>query len=266
MEWTGKVVVVTGAAGGIGQALCRAIRGAGVKGLAVSDLRDEPTQAIAAEVQGLAITADVSREEDVQRLVRTAESELGPIDIFVSNAGITVKGGVEAPDAEWKRLWDVNVMSHVYASRAVLPGMLERGSGYLVNVASAAGVLTEIGSAAYSVTKHGAVALAEWLSVMYQKKGVRSSCVCPAGVSTPFLDLDDPVHQFLQMSACTPEHVAECLLQGVRDEKFLILPHPEVAEFFQFKTQDYDRWLKNFARVNEKIERQIEKARRAKEG
>jgi len=261
MEWTDKVVVVTGAAGGIGQAFCRAIRGAGVKGLAVSDFHDEPTQAMAREVEALAVVADVSREEDIQRLVRTVESELGPIDIFVSNAGITVKGGVEASDRDWQRLWDVNVMSHVYASRAVLPGMLERGSGYLVNVASAAGVLTEIGSAAYSVTKHGAVALAEWLSVMYQKKGIRSSCVCPAGVMTPFLDLDDPVHQFLQMSACTPEHVAECLLEGVREERFLILSHPEVAEFFTFKTQDYDRWLKNFARVNEKIERQMEKAR-----
>jgi short-subunit dehydrogenase len=137
--------------------------------------------------------------------------------------------------------------------------MVQRGSGYLINVASAAGVLTEIGSAPYSVTKHGAVALAEWLSVHYQKKGIKVSCVCPAGVATPFLDLSDPIHQFLQMSAVTPEHVAECIIQGVKDEKFLILPHPEVAEFFAFKTQDYDRWLKNFARVHEKIEKKRQK-------
>ncbi len=262
MNWNDKVVVVTGAAGGIGQALCRAIQGAGVRGLVVSDLDLEKTQAVASEVGGMAVAADVAREEEVQHLVAEATTAFGPVDIFISNAGITVKGGVEAPDQDWQRLWDVNVMSHVYASRALLPTMLARGTGYLVNVASAAGVLTEIGSASYSVTKHGAVALAEWLSVMYQKKGIKVSCVCPAGVLTPFLDLEDPVHQFLQMSACTPEHVAECVLDGVRSETFLIHTHPEVAEFFAFKTQDYDRWLRNFARVNEKLEKRQAKAQR----
>lgn len=259
MDWKDKVVVVTGAAGGIGRALCRRIHTEQVRGIVVSDLDPAATEASAADVGGLAVPADVSREADIQSLIQKAEDALGPVDIFISNAGITVKGGVDVPDPDWTRLWNVNVMAHVYASRALLPGMVQRGSGYLINVASAAGVLTEIGSAPYSVTKHGAVALAEWLSVHYQKKGIKVSCVCPAGVATPFLDLSDPIHQFLQMSAVSPEHVAECIVQGVKDEKFLILPHPEVAEFFQFKTQDYDRWLKNFARVHEKIEKKRQK-------
>ncbi|AMV22741.1 SDR family oxidoreductase [Planctomyces sp. SH-PL14] len=259
MDWKDKVVVVTGAAGGIGRALCRRIHAEQVRGIVVSDLDPSATEACATDVGGLAVPADVSNESDIQSLIRQAEDALGPVDIFISNAGITVKGGVDVLDPDWTRLWNVNVMAHVYASRALLPAMVQRGSGYLINVASAAGVLTEIGSAPYSVTKHGAVALAEWLSVHYQKKGIKVSCVCPAGVATPFLDLSDPIHQFLQMSAVTPEHVAECIIQGVKDEKFLILPHPEVAEFFAFKTQDYDRWLKNFARVHEKIEKKRQK-------
>jgi short-subunit dehydrogenase len=146
-------------------------------------------------------------------------------------------------------------MSQVYAARAVLPHMLARGEGYLVQVSSAAGLLTEIGSAPYSVTKHAVVSFAEWLSVHYQKQGIRVSCVCPAGVATDFLDMEDPIHQFLHMSAHTPEHVADCILQGIHDEHFLILPHPEVAEFFAYKSQDYDKWLKNFARVNQKLQK-----------
>ena len=259
MDWKDKVVVVTGAAGGIGRALCRRIHAEQVRGIVASDLDPAATEAAASDVGGDGESADVSREADIQSLIQKAEDALGPVDIFISNAGITVKGGVDVPDPDWTRLWNVNVMAHVYASRALLPAMVQRGSGYLINVASAAGVLTEIGSAPYSVTKHGAVALAEWLSVHYQKKGIKVSCVCPAGVATPFLDLSDPIHQFLQMSAVTPEHVAECIVQGVKDEKFLILPHPEVAEFFAFKTQDYDRWLKNFARVHEKIEKKRQK-------
>src|SRR5690606_17260290 len=132
-----------------------------------------------------------------------------------------------------------------------LPSMIKRGSGYLVQISSAAGLLTEIGSAPYSVTKHAVVSFAEWLSVHYQKQGIRVSCVCPAGVMTDFLDLDDPIHQFLHMSALTAEQVAASVLEGMREERFLILPHPEVDEFFAFKTKDYDRWLKNFARLNE---------------
>lgn len=261
MEVAGRVGIVTGGARGIGAALCRALHAAGMRGLVIADLDEAGAQAIASEIGGAAICCDVSNEADIQAAVSLAEERFGDVDLFVSNAGITTKGGAEVPDAKWQQLWDVNVMAHVYAARAVLPKMLARGEGYLVQVSSAAGLLTEIGSAPYSVTKHAVVAFAEWLSVHYQRQGLKVSCVCPAGVATEFLDLDDPVHQFLHLSSLTAEQVAESVLEGIRDEKFLILPHPEVDEFFRFKGEDYDRWLKNFSRVNEKLRKKIEKSK-----
>lgn len=260
MELSQQVAVVTGGAQGIGRALCRRFATEGAAGIVVADLDTEGARLVAEEVGGLAIPCDVSDERQIQSLVQQTLDRFGRIDLFVSNAGITTKGGIEVVDQEWQRLWDVNVMSHVYASRAVLPAMLERGNGYLLNTSSAAGVLTEIGSAPYSVTKHAAVALAEWLSVQYRRRGIKVSCLCPAGVATDFLDLEDPIHQFLHMSSVTPEQVAECVVQGLRDEQFLILPHAEVQEFFQFKADHYDDWLKNFSRVNEKMERAKAKA------
>lgn len=146
-------------------------------------------------------------------------------------------------------------MAHVYLARAALPHLLEQETGAFVVTASAAGLLTEIGSAAYSVTKHASVAFAEWLSVHYRNQGLKVSCLCPAGVATDFLDLEDPIHQFLHVSSVTPEHVAECVVDALRKETFLVLPHGEVEEFFQFKTQDYDRWLHNFAHVNTRLQK-----------
>lgn len=260
MDVAGRIAVVTGGANGIGRALCRALHSQGVRGLVIADRDESGAAGVAAEVGGVSLACDVSREADIQAVVALAEREYGRIDLFVSNAGITIKGGAEVPDEQWQRLWSVNVMAHVYAARAVLPAMLARGEGYLVQVSSAAGLLTEIGSAPYSVTKHAVVAFAEWLSVHHQRQGLKVSCVCPAGVATDFLDLDDPVHQFLHLSSLTPEQVAESILQGIRDERFLILPHPEVEEFFAFKGEDYDRWLKNFSRVNEKLKKKIQRA------
>lgn len=262
MDIQGRTVIVTGGANGIGKALCLSLAHAGAGHIIVADRDESGARAVAEAIGGTAVACEVSREADIQRLVEIAESNHGGVDIFISNAGITVKGGPEADDADWLRLWNVNVMAHVYAARAALPGMLTRGQGYFVQVASAAGLLTEIGSAPYSVTKHGTVAFAEWLSVHYQKQGIRVSCVCPAGVATDFLDLSDPIHQFLHMGSVTPDVVAACTLDGIRNEQFLILPHPEVGEFFAFKTQDYDRWLKQFARINEKIQKQIEKQKK----
>lgn len=262
MELADKVVVVTGGAGGIGQALCRRFAREGARQVIVSDLDEAAAREVAAGIDGTAIACDVSREEQIQLLVEQTLAAHGRIDLFVSNAGITTKGGIEASNADWDRLWQVNVMAHVYAARAVLPGMLERGDGYLLQVSSAAGLLTEIGSASYSVTKGGAVSFAEWLSVHYQKRGIKVSCLCPAGVATEFLDMDDPIHQFLHLSAVTPQDVAEAVVRGLADERFLILTHPEVGEFFEFKTKDYDRWLKNFARVHEKLTRQRTPRRR----
>ncbi|WP_437192774.1 SDR family oxidoreductase [Planctomicrobium sp. SH527] len=247
------VAIVTGGANGIGKAICRSFVEAGARHVIVADIDEQSAGQLAEEIKGSSLSCDVSNEADIQRLVQFADEKFGGVDIFVSNAGITCKGGVEVPDSEWQRLWNVNVMAHVYASRAVLPQMLERGRGYLVHVASAAGLLTEIGSAPYSVTKHATVSFAEWLSVHYQKQGIRVSCVCPAGVATDFLDLSDPVHQFLNVTAVTPEQVATALLDAMKMEQFLVLPHPDVGEYFAFKTQDYDRWLKQFARINEKL-------------
>ncbi|HET6794822.1 MAG TPA: SDR family NAD(P)-dependent oxidoreductase, partial [Acidimicrobiales bacterium] len=189
MEIRGKVAVVTGAASGIGRALCVAFAEQGAKAVVAADVDSEGAEAVAAEISSggvgaLGVATDVSVEADVQALVRRTEEAFGPIDVFCSNAGIIVVGGVEASDEAWDRIWRINVMSHVYAARAVLPGMLERGSGYLVHTASAAGLLTQLGSAPYSVTKHAVVALAEWLSITHGDAGVRVSCLCPQAVAT----------------------------------------------------------------------------------
>lgn len=260
MDLRDKVVVVTGGARGIGRAMCRRFAAEGARAVVVADV-DENASTVAAEIGGTSVRCDVSRESDIQNLVSLTESVHGPIDLFCSNAGITTKGGPEVANSDWQRLWDVNVMSHVYAARAVLPTMLERGAGYLLQTSSAAGLLTEIGSATYSVTKHAVIAFAEWLSIHYQKRGIKVSCLCPAGVATDFLDLDDPVHQFLHVSSVPPEDVADAVVRGLADERFLILPdaHAQVAEFFAYKGQDYDRWLKNFARIHQKLERAAEK-------
>jgi NAD(P)-dependent dehydrogenase (short-subunit alcohol dehydrogenase family) len=262
MKVAGKVVVVTGGANGIGRALCERFHAEGAAGIVVADRDDDAGQQVAEHLGGVYSHCDVSVESEVAHLVTLAEQSFGPVDLFCSNAGITTKGGEEVPDADWQRLWDVNLMAHVYAARAVLPSMLERGSGYLLQTSSAAGVLTEIGSAPYSVTKHAAVAFAEWLSVHYRKRGIGVSCLCPAGVATAFLDPDDPIHQFLHATSVTVEQVADCVVAGLAEERFLLLPHPEVAEFFAFKGTDYDRWLKNFARLKEKMDRRAAKSSR----
>lgn len=255
MELQDRVVVVTGGAHGIGRALCRRFAQAGAGRLFVADIDVAGAEQVAAEVGGVAVHCDVGKEADVQRLVAQALETCGRIDLYCSNAGTTAKGGLDADDAAWERNWRINVLSHVYAARAVVPHMLNRREGYFLPTASAAGLLTEIGSAPYSVTKHGTVALAEWLSIQYRRQGLKVSVLCPAGVATDFLDLSDPIHRFLHLSSLTPEAVAEAVAAGIAAERFLILPHPEVAEFFAFKGQDYDRWLHNFSRLKEKLER-----------
>jgi len=173
--------------------------------------------------------------------------------LFCANAGIAAAGGPELPDDVWRNLLDVNFMSHVYAVRAVLPGMLERGGGYFLHTASAAGLLTEISSAPYAVAKHAVVALAEWLSITHGHQGIKVSCLCPQGVRTRMLEGDHPVLTMLAESAVTAEHVAETVVDGLHDERFLILPHPEVAEYFRHKADDYDRWLHGMRRLRERL-------------
>ena len=260
MELGDRVVLVTGGANGIGRATCRRIAQEQPAGIVIADRDLAAAQSVANEIGAVALACDVSCESDVQSAVARTQQEFGRIDVVVSNAGVTSKGGFETSDADWDRLWRVNVLAHVYLARAAVPVMIEQGEGAFVITASAAGLLTEIGSAAYSVTKHGAVAFAEWLSVHYRNQGLNVACLCPAGVATDFLDLEDPIHQFLHVSSVTPEFVADCVIDALRRETFLVLPHAEVGEFFQFKTQNYDRWLHNFAHVNTRLQRQTERA------
>jgi NAD(P)-dependent dehydrogenase (short-subunit alcohol dehydrogenase family) len=244
MDVRDKVIVVTGAGGGIGAALCRRFAAAGARGIVVADRDESRATAVAREIGGLAVRTDVGVEADIQQLVHEATANLGPIDLFCSNAGIMVMGDSTTPDADWQRIWQVNVMSHVYAARAVLPGMIARGSGYLLQTASAAGLLTQIGSAPYSVTKHAAVGYAEWLSITHAAQGIKVSCVCSQAVFTEMLgDSTGGISEFLRGSALTAEEVAEAVIQGLADERFLILPHPIVAVYFQHKAENYERWL-----------------------
>ncbi|HEV8002292.1 MAG TPA: SDR family oxidoreductase [Planctomycetaceae bacterium] len=257
MELKGSVAVVTGGASGIGRALCQRFAAEGARGIVVSDMNELGAQAVATEVKGLAVSCDVGVEAQIIELVRRAEEAFGSIDLFCSNAGLATRGGEEAPDADWLRNWDVHLMSHVYAARAVLPGMLKRGRGYLLNTASAAGLLTEMGSAPYSVTKHAAVAFAEWLSIQHYDAGIRVSCLCPMGVTTNMLAVDNPHVNYLKLTAVTAEHAAEECVKAIREERFLVLPHPEVKEFYAYRANDTDRWMNGMRRLNKKIRNQF---------
>jgi NAD(P)-dependent dehydrogenase (short-subunit alcohol dehydrogenase family) len=254
MHLRDTVIVVTGGASGIGAALCRRFAAEAPRGIVVADIDLEGAARVATEIGGLAVKVDVASEADVIRLVEEAMAYRGPIDLFCSNAGIGTSGGVDATDADWQRTWDVNVMAHVYAARAVLPGMLARGKGYLLQTASAAGLLTQIGSAPYSVTKHAAVALAEWLAITHFAAGIKVSCLCPLGVETEMLrQAPGAIGDMLRVGALTAEAVADTVIVGLADERFLILPHPVVAEYFHHKADDYDRWLRGMRRLQETL-------------
>jgi NAD(P)-dependent dehydrogenase (short-subunit alcohol dehydrogenase family) len=247
-------VVVTGGANGIGRALCRRFAAEGARGVVVADMDGDGATAVANEIGGTAVRLDVSVEDEVAGLVETAISANGPIDLFCANAGIITSGGLDDSNEQWQRIWGVNVMAHVYAARALIPGWVARGEGYLLHTASAAGLLTGIGQLPYSVTKHGVVALAEWLSITYGDAGVKVSCLCPQGVRTNMLLAGgDDESNFLLPGSVAPEEVADVVVQGLADERFLILPHPEVAEFFRRKADDYDRWLTGMRRLQARI-------------
>jgi NAD(P)-dependent dehydrogenase (short-subunit alcohol dehydrogenase family) len=240
MELKNKVAVVTGGANGIGRALCRKFAAAGARGVAVADLDADGAGRVAAEIGGLAVPTDVSVEADVFNLVEKATSAFGPIDLFCSNAGIVVDGGAEVSDANWQRMITVNLMAHVYAARAVLPAMLARGEGYLLQTVSAAGL-------------HAALAFAEWLSITYGDAGIKVSALCPQGVRTNMLPIFlETGGEYLRESALEPEQVADSVVAGLAKEQFLILPHPQVAEFFQRKANEYDRWIRGMRRLRGK--------------
>jgi NAD(P)-dependent dehydrogenase (short-subunit alcohol dehydrogenase family) len=252
MRLTDKVVVVTGGGNGIGRALCRRFALEGAKAVVVADVNGVTAAQVADEIGGTAITCDVAREADVVALVSQTMARYGSIDLFCSNAGIAVNGDEHTLDAEWARCWDVNVMAHVYAARAVVPHMLERGSGYLLQTVSAAGLLTHPQSATYAVTKHASLAFAEWLSMTYGDRGITVSALCPQGVRTDMLhraEAEATRRSFLLDTALEPEQVADDVVKGIEAERFLILPHPEVAEYVRRKANDPDRWLRGMRRL-----------------
>jgi NAD(P)-dependent dehydrogenase (short-subunit alcohol dehydrogenase family) len=258
MHIADKHVVVTGGASGIGRALARRFAAEGARGIVVADLDAAGCAAVAAEVKGVAAPTDVTDEAAVRALVARAEDAYGAIDLFCSNAGIAITGGVEVRDGDWQRIWSVNVMSHVYAARAVLPSMLERGEGYLLNTASAAGLLNQIGSAPYGVTKHAAVGLAEWLAITYGDRGIRVSVLCPQAVRTAMTDAGSAIGDAGVGAAqvdgmLEPEDVAAAVVEGLARESFLILPHAEVLTYLRRKADDYDRWIAGMQRFQERL-------------
>lgn len=258
VELQHRVVVITGGAKGIGYALAEAFLAEGARSITIADLDpavvDASAAALGERVDGRAV--DVSDRDQVVELVRWVEDAHGPIDLFVSNAGIGTGAGVDADAEAWDRIWKVNTLAHVYAAEAVVPSMLARGEGYLLSTASAAGLLTQIGDLPYSVTKHAAVAVAEWLSVTYGDAGIKVSCLCPQGVNTDLIAGDgahDSVKTVRSQGLIEPSEVADAVVAGLRDERFLILPHPEVATYYERRAQDPDRWLAGMRRLQARI-------------
>jgi NAD(P)-dependent dehydrogenase (short-subunit alcohol dehydrogenase family) len=250
----GAGVVVTGGGSGIGATLCRRFAAGGAR-VVVNDINAEAAAAVAASFGGTAIAGDAASEDGVAALISAARAELGEIDLFCANAGIARAGGPDAPEADWEASWQVNVMAHVRAARLLLGPWLERGSGHLICTVSAAGLLTVPGSAPYAVTKHGALAFAEWLAVTYAHRGLTVQAICPLGVRTPMLDGTDPrTEALLGEGAIQPEAVADAVMQGIADGRFLILPHPEVAGMYAGRAAETDRWLRGMSKVQQRLE------------
>jgi NAD(P)-dependent dehydrogenase (short-subunit alcohol dehydrogenase family) len=260
MNVNGKVIVVTGGANGIGLALARRFKQEGAKGIAVADLDGDKALAAAQELGGIGMKCDVAREEDIRALVAQTEKRFGPIDLFCSNAGIAVRdpdleNAASAPDALWEKNWRIHVMAHVYAARAVLPSMIARKQGYLLNTVSAAGLLSQIGSGTYSTTKHAAIGFAEHLAITHKDHGIKVSVLCPQAVRTAMFggSENDSTKSAAVDGVLAPEDVAEAVVQGLGKESFLILPHPQVAQYILKKANEYDRWIGGMAKLRRGI-------------
>lgn len=243
MHLDAKVIVVTGAASGIGAAMARRFAREGPSGLVLADIDLEAVSRVADEVGGVAMRTDVSDAEANQALIEGTEDRFGPIDLFCANAGIGKVGDEQDDPGMWHQMWDVNVMSHVHAARHLVPGWVARGSGYFLATVSAAGLLTNLKAAQYSVTKHAALAFAEWLAVTYGDAGVKVSALCPQFVNTPLLTDSEAFKALGGDNTLEPGEVADAVVAGLGAESFLILPHPEVERYFQNKANDYDRWI-----------------------
>ena len=254
MKVRDRIVVVTGGASGIGRALSRRFADEGARTVIVADLDGDGARAVAEEIgdRGSAFTVDVGREPEMASVVDEVEAEWGPIDLFCSNAGIFQVGGLEQSDEAWERIWKVNVMSHVYAARNLVPRMIERGGGYLLTTASAAGLLSQIGSLPYAVTKHAAVALAEWIAITHGADGIKVSILCPQAVRTPMLTSEDGSVASMD-GVLEPDDVADAVVEALDEERLLVLPHPRVAEYVRRKAEDPDRWISGMQRLQERF-------------
>jgi len=253
MKVAGKIVAVTGGARGIGRALVQRFAREGARHVAVADLDEAGAHAVAAPLRGSAMRVDVSRESDVAAFIETTEHTHGAIDLFCSNAGIAVGRGLETPDEVWQKIWEVNLMAHVYAARHLVPRMSARGGGYLLNTASAAGLLSQIGSATYAVTKHAAVSLAEWIAITHGHQGIKVSVLCPQAVRTDMIAGNEGDVASVD-GIMEPEQVADAVIAGLEAEKFLILPHAEVAQYLQRKAADRDRWIAGMSRLQQRYQ------------
>jgi NAD(P)-dependent dehydrogenase (short-subunit alcohol dehydrogenase family) len=265
VELTGRTVVVTGGASGIGKAMAERFAMEAAQAVVVADLDEAHAQEVAGGIAGaaLGVGCDVTDEQQVNDLIDRAEQEFGSVDIFCANAGIGLGSPLDASDEEWKQVMDVNVMAHVYAARRLVPDWLQRGEGYFVSTASAAGMLSQIGDVTYSVSKHGAVAFAEWLAITYGDKGLRVSCLCPMGVNTPLvqrgLEMEDERGLGAKIVAAAgdlldPADVAKDVMAAIKEERFFILPHPVVGEYYRRKGDDHDRWLAGMRRLQARVE------------
>ena len=258
MNIAGSTIVITGAASGIGRALALRFAHEGAKHVVAADRDEAGASDVADAIGGTAVAVDVASEGAVRDLVAQTEADVGPIDLFCSNAGIATADGLDSPNEEWDRIWHVNVMAHVYAARHVLPRMLERGGGYLMNTCSAAGLLNQIGGVAYGVTKHAAVGLGEWIAMTYAHRGIRVSLLCPQAVRTAMTSGDAMNNKGVAAAAADGmievETLADAVVEGLTEERFLILPHPEVTEYMRRKTADYDRWIRGMNRFHQSID------------
>jgi NAD(P)-dependent dehydrogenase (short-subunit alcohol dehydrogenase family) len=254
MNIAGRVIVVTGAASGIGKGLAEGFHKAGAKAVVAADLDLGGASSVAQAIGGDAFACDVGQEADIQHLVEETERRHGPIDLFCSNAGIggasdmTAENVAFATNEIWQRAWSVNVMAHVFAARALIPRMRARGGGYFLNTVSAAGLLSQVGNAVYSTTKHAAVGFAESLAIAHKADGIRVSILCPQGVDTPMLRASSSGPQWAD-GVLTPEAVADCVIEALARETFLILPHAQVASYMQRKVENYDRWIGGMAKM-----------------
>ena len=253
MKLNDRIIVVTGAASGIGRAMAQRFAAEGAKLVVCADRDEAGAKATAAGIGGVAFKVDVALEAEIQALIETVETDHGPIDLFCSNAGIGVGGGAETPNDDWQRIWDINVMAHVWAARHLVPLMAARGGGYLLNTASAAGLLTQIGSAPYAVTKHAAVGLAEWLAITHGDQGIKVSVLCPQAVRTA-MTAGNPDGVASVDGMMEPEPLAEMVVQAIAAEQFLILPHPQVLDYMSNKTADYGRWIGGMRKLNRRYE------------